>query len=75
MEERCQIRLQLAEQLAICARLYAQIIVTIAKTEHSKEEYTHLYKQKEEAQHRAEEAFVQFEEHLETHRCYKAASS
>ena len=66
----CDIRRKLAEQFSVNARLYSEAVVTLTRRQSiTPAEYAKLCKAAEKAQERAEAASVQFEEHIERHRC------
>jgi len=66
----CDIRRKLAEQFSVHARLYSEAVVTLTRLKSlTQAEYAKLREAAEKAQERAELASVQFEEHVERHRC------
>jgi hypothetical protein len=71
----CEVRLKLAETFAITARLYAEIAVNFAVVGISQEDYIRLCQRAEEAQERSQAAYVAYEEHVDSHRCWDANSS
>ena len=65
----CEIRRKLAEEFATAARLYGERVVSLVSIT-SNNEYVRMSKIAHEAQDRSEAAFIAFEEHLKSHRCY-----
>jgi hypothetical protein len=67
----CQTRRELAEKLAIAARLYAEAVVELIRerTTPSRQAYCQLRANLEEAQQRSEVAGCAFGEHVEAHGC------
>jgi hypothetical protein len=66
----CDIRRKLAEQFSVSARLYSEAVVTLTSLQNlTPGEYAKLRVAAEKAQERAEKTRVQFEAHVERHRC------
>jgi len=66
----CDIRRKLAEEFSVHARLFSEAVVQLTSyTVLAPERYAKLREAVEKAQTRAEQASVQFEEHVERHRC------
>jgi hypothetical protein len=66
----CTTRRRLAEEFAITARLYAEIVADLSSSRISKEDQNRLPETVRDAQNRAEDAFARFEEHLNSHQCW-----
>jgi hypothetical protein len=67
----CALRRQLAAKFAVCARLYAEAVVPLARdiATMSKENYQQVRASTEDAKHDMEAASLAFEEHIKAHRC------
>jgi hypothetical protein len=66
----CDIHQKLAEDFSTLARLYSETVVTLTSSRNlTPPEYARLCGVVEKAKERAEEASMQFEEHVEKHRC------
>lgn len=66
----CELRRRLADEFSIAARLYAEIVVRLTTSHASEAGYVHLQRMTREAQQRSQDAFIAFEQHLESHRCF-----
>jgi hypothetical protein len=65
----CAIRRDLSNEFAICARLYAEAVVTLTSGVTSGSNFEKLRVAARRAQERAEIARVAFEEHVAGHGC------
>jgi hypothetical protein len=63
----CELRRQLAEQFAVAARLYSEAAAILALNASAARHFA-LREKVQEAQQRAEAAFVALEEHFVSHR-------
>ena len=68
MKVRCEIRDALSQQFATAARLYSEMVVTLA-LQTSQEHYDQLWKKVEEAQLRSTQLGWAFKEHVASHHC------
>ena len=65
----CAVRRDLANEFAICARLYAEAVVILATGVTSESNFEKLQMAVRLVQERAEEACVAFEEHVAGYGC------
>lgn len=66
----CELRRQLAEEFAINARLYAEVVALFTSSHGvSQVRYGELLQKTSEAKIRAEQAQAAFEEHVARHQC------
>jgi hypothetical protein len=74
MDNCCEIRRKFAEEFATAARLYSEMVVVLATSGISEQDYRRLCALTEAAQTRSESAFAAYEEHVDTHRCWNESS-
>ena len=70
----CETRKKLAEEFATSTRIFAEVAMNLC-LEFDSQKYAQLLVRLQQAQHRAEEAASNFEEHVELHRIAKSAAS
>jgi hypothetical protein len=66
----CTAKRRLAEEFAMTARQYAEIVANLSSSRISKEDQSRLFEIVREAQNRAEDVFARFEQHLNSHQCW-----